>query len=223
MECLECSAPLKANASHCLECGSPVVLGPPAPPTVNAAFLPPLPNYAQPQPAPNRQPFGGVTAPAPLLLGTANAPIGYEPPLLQQWMSQWRTNSHPAAPLDVGGLLVRLVYFLFVGIWASQLWIVFAWLISITIIGLPLGLAMVRVLPQVAFLSPRRIRTNERAYTNAPQTPFGLRAIYFLLIGWWVSFIWMQLAWVAGITIIGLPLALGMFALTPTIATLARP
>jgi uncharacterized membrane protein YccF (DUF307 family) len=125
--------------------------------------------------------------------------------------------------LDAPNLLVRAVYFLLIGIWASQLWIIFAWLISLTIIGLPVGLAMVRALPLVAVLSPTRIRTSERGRSQAPQTSFGLRAIYFLLMGWWISLVWMELAWVAGVTIIGLPLSVAMFALTPTVATLARP
>jgi uncharacterized membrane protein YccF (DUF307 family) len=82
---------------------------------------------------------------------------------------------------------------------------------------------MVRVLPLVALLSPTRIQTNERRRGEAPQTAFGLRAIYFLLMGWWISLVWMELAWVAGVTIIGLPLSVAMFAMTPTVATLARP
>jgi uncharacterized membrane protein YccF (DUF307 family) len=171
---------------------------------------------------------------APQSLATASAGAGagaldYEPSLLAQWMDHWRNHSstaHSAAlqQLDLGDIMVRAVYFLLIGVWASQLWIIFAWLISLTVVGLPIAGAMVRVLPQVAFLSNHRIQTTRRPKSeHTPQTAFGLRALYFLLIGWWVSLIWLQLAWVAGITIIGLPLSLAMFSFTPTVGTLARP
>jgi len=186
MECTECSAPLKPYATHCLECGSPIIGGPPAPSTINVGAAPPLPLYGG-QPAP------GYAGGAPL--AASAQPAGFEPPLLQQWMERLRTMPPvpPAAParaaaapstrLEAPNLLVRLVYFLVIGIWASQLWILFAWLISLSVIGLPIGLAMVRVLPMVALLSPTRIPTNERPRGQAPQTSFGLRAIYFLLLG----------------------------------------
>ena len=227
LECTECSAPLKPNATHCLECGAPIVNGPPAPATMNVGSMAPLPLYGG-QPAPSYSGGGQLAA-------ASAQPAGFEPPLLQPWMERLRTMPPlpPAAPgqasaapsmgRDTPNLLVRAVYFLLIGIWASQLWIIFAWLISLTIIGLPVGLAMVRALPMVALLSPTRIRTNESRHGSAPQTSFGLRAIYFLLMGWWISLVWMELAWVAGVTIIGLPLSVAMFALTPTVATLARP
>jgi hypothetical protein len=50
-----------------------------------------------------------------------------------------------------------------------------------------------------------------------------VRIIWFLFIGWWVAlFIWVPLALVACITIIGLPVGLWMFGKTWKIATLAE-
>ena len=43
-----------------------------------------------------------------------------------------------------------------------------------------------------------------------PQNPFILRAIYFVLIGWWFSLIWSLLGWLLCVTIIGLPLGVLM-------------
>jgi len=47
---------------------------------------------------------------------------------------------------------------------------------------------------------------------------------YFLLIGWWLSGLWLSTAWgLVGITFgLGLPLAFWMFDRTPAIVTLAR-
>ncbi len=50
-----------------------------------------------------------------------------------------------------------------------------------------------------------------------------IRIIWFLFIGWWVAlFIWIPLALVACITIIGIPVGLWMFSKTWKIATLAE-
>ena len=40
------------------------------------------------------------------------------------------------------GYLVRGLYFIFVGSWLGAIWMLIAWILNITIIGLPLGLAM---------------------------------------------------------------------------------
>jgi len=54
------------------------------------------------------------------------------------------------------------------------------------------------------------------------QRPFYLRAVYFLLIGWWFSAIWLSLAWLLAITIIGLPAAQWMFLRVNAGLTLQR-
>jgi len=54
------------------------------------------------------------------------------------------------------------------------------------------------------------------------QRPFLVRAIYFLLIGWWFSAVWLVLAWLLAVTIIGLPAAQWMFFRVNAILTLQR-
>ncbi len=54
------------------------------------------------------------------------------------------------------------------------------------------------------------------------QNPFILRAIYFLLIGWWLSLIWSLLGWLLCVTIIGLPLGVLMLNRLPEVTTLMR-
>jgi uncharacterized membrane protein YccF (DUF307 family) len=49
-------------------------------------------------------------------------------------------------------LLARALYFLFVGWWLSLLWAAVAWLLCLTIIGLPLGVLMLHALPTVTTL-----------------------------------------------------------------------
>jgi uncharacterized membrane protein YccF (DUF307 family) len=130
------------------------------------------------------------------------------------------------------GCLIRGLYFLFVGMWLGAIWMLVAWFLNITIIGLPLGLAMLNSLPQVMTLRPRRVQTtvtNVNGQTvvsqgTVRQRPFLVRALYFLLIGFWLSLVWLIVAWViGGFTLgLGLPIAFWMFDRVPAITTLAR-
>lgn len=54
------------------------------------------------------------------------------------------------------------------------------------------------------------------------QLPWLARAVYFLLIGWWFSAIWIVLAWLIAITVLGLPVAQWMFLRVNAILTLQR-
>ncbi|MBP8253123.1 MAG: hypothetical protein KAX40_12225 [Herpetosiphon sp.] len=210
MLCPECDARLPQNATHCLECGAAVTLS--APPPVHAQRLPPLPLYTEP--TPRRIP--------PYQAAQPLAPVGavpYEPSILQQWLE--RTQRGQVSQLS-SNVAIQFIYFVLVGIWFSQLWMVLAWLVSITVIGLPLANTMLRFLPMVTFLSTKQINLDP-ARSDANQTPpFGLRVLYFAFAGWWLSLVWLQFAWIAGITIIGLPIAEMMIKVLPTITTLRR-
>ena len=130
------------------------------------------------------------------------------------------------------GLLVRALYFIFIGIWLGLLWVLAAWFFNLTIIGLPLGLAMLNRLPQVMTLRPVRVQTTVEVRDGVPvyhqsmpkQNPWLLRALYFVVIGFWFSLVWMLLAWlIAGITLgLGLPLSFWMFDRVPAVTTRAR-
>jgi uncharacterized membrane protein YccF (DUF307 family) len=54
------------------------------------------------------------------------------------------------------------------------------------------------------------------------QLPWIVRAIYFLLVGWWFSAIWIVLAWLIAITVLGLPVAQWVFLRVNAILTLQR-
>lgn len=130
------------------------------------------------------------------------------------------------------GLLVRALYFIFFGLWLGGIWTTIAWVLTITIIGLPIGLLMLNRIPQVMTLKPVRenrymVQKDGRwvmRSSNQEQVSFIVRAIYFLLIGWWFSALWLGLAWaISGITLgLGLPIAFWMFDQVPAITTLSR-
>jgi len=130
------------------------------------------------------------------------------------------------------GCLVRGAYFFFVGWWFGLVWILFAWAFNLTIIGLPLGLAMINSVPQVTTLRPKRVQTTVVTengnmvvqHTAIKQRPFIWRALFFILVGWWFSLFWMLLAWALAVFTFGLatPLSMWMFDRVPALTTLAR-
>lgn len=128
------------------------------------------------------------------------------------------------------GCLVTLLWFVFIGWWLSAIWIAVAWFLIALVVTMPIGLMMINVLPKIASLREpsREFRTTiqgtiTRVETSSlPQYPFLLRAVYFVLVGWWLSGIWMSVGWVASVTIVGLPVAIWMFNRVPAITTLRR-
>jgi uncharacterized membrane protein YccF (DUF307 family) len=130
------------------------------------------------------------------------------------------------------GCLIQLLWFLFIGWWAVHIWVAVAWISLVTIIGIPLGVWMLHRVPLVVALrDPREVRyrvsqigKGEWAYeaTGVEQYPFLVRAIYFVLIGWWLSALWMALASLVCATVIGLPIGIWMFDLVPFLVSLQR-
>ncbi|HEX2981181.1 MAG TPA: YccF domain-containing protein, partial [Anaerolineaceae bacterium] len=102
-----------------------------------------------------------------------------------------------------------------------------AWILMVTIIGIPLGVAMLNMLPKIIALRDpldhSYVSTREGwRQTNVPQVNIFLRAIYFLLVGWWLSALWMEAAYAVSLTIIGLPIGFWMFDRVPGIVSLRR-
>jgi len=143
--------------------------------------------------------------------------------------SQMSTTTAPVVVAESRGpgLLVRALYFILFGWWFSGIWAAVAWILCVTIIGLPFGLYMLNRLPQVVTLKPRRsdlvlTTTGRIVERNVRQVPFLLRAIYFILIGWWFSAIWLIIAWALHVSIIGMVIGFWMFNRTAAIVSLAR-
>jgi len=128
------------------------------------------------------------------------------------------------------GCLIQALWFIFIGWWLGALTIAFAWFLNITIIGLPLGMAILNNIPRILSLQPPKkeyqvFQTNGKTFVSTSdlhQMNFFLRAIYFLLIGWWWSAIWLLIGYILCITVILIPLSLQMFRLTPFMTTLKR-
>ena len=204
--CPECGAPLKQQAQFCLECGNDVqwLTRAPAPPPLPVATLSPL----------------SATASA----GMSVAAMPLEPPLLQQWfnqlMSRSATRSTTQTQFDGVTLLVRMLYFLFVGWWVSQLWLLGAWLVNLTYIGAPLAKQMITTLPTVTFLVPAQYQLPQRMPPTLAQQPPLVRVLYFFFVGWWLSLVWLELVYVCAISVLAMPIAVRMSRPLPMLTTL---
>lgn len=127
-------------------------------------------------------------------------------------------------------LILSIIWFLVIGWWASAIWIHVAWVLNVLIITMPIGLVMLNMVPRVATLrEPSREyqvtsdRTGSRFHAvSVQQHAFFLRAIYFLVIGWWLSLLWVYGASALAATIIGLPVAFWMYNRVPALTTLRR-
>jgi len=119
---------------------------------------------------------------------------------------------------DQPSLLVRAVWFLFVGWWLTGLWLSVAWLLNFTIIGIPLGIKMINRVPFVLSLKQRDPYVEESDGTSQYSIP--VRALWFLFVGWWASGVWTGIAYALTLTIVGIPLAVWMYGKLPFVVSL---
>ena len=128
------------------------------------------------------------------------------------------------------GFLVRAAWFLFIGWWLSAIATGLAYLLCVTIIGIPFGFALFNRLPAVLTLRPRseayvtEVRdgvTFMRGGT-VPQLSMGVRAVWFLLAGWWLGAIYVTVAWFLCVIIVTLPIGLYLYNRIGAVMTLLR-
>ena len=123
--------------------------------------------------------------------------------------------------------LFRALWFAVVGWHAAGFWIAIAWILNVTIIGLPAGLWMLNRVPQVLTLKAAKgdyiqKKSGETTFHSKRQMPFLIRALYFVVFGWWVSFLWAAVGYLLCLSIVGLPFGLLMLNRLPFVTTLRQ-
>jgi len=141
-------------------------------------------------------------------------------------------NETASVSTDQGpSLVVRAVYFLLIGWWASGIWLGVAWLLNVTIVLMPVGIKMINYVPKVVSLKDRTIEMESHTDANGdvtvtqrskPQHSLLVRGVYVLLVGWWASGIWLSVAWLASVSLVGLPVAIWMYGRLPYVVSLYR-
>lgn len=99
-----------------------------------------------------------------------------------------------------------------------------------TIIGLPLAFWIFNRTGTLLTLRPRlqtttivlRDGTATVSHEGAQQRSLWIRAIWFVLIGWWAAGMWVFVAYLISLTIIGIPVGIIMLNRLPEVFTLHR-
>ena len=128
-------------------------------------------------------------------------------------------------------IILRFFWFILIGWWVGYIVAGFAFIFEATIIGLPLALYLFDRLPAMMTLRARssklevyedskgRLKSKE---LHPQQHNLLLRIVYFLFIGSWLSFVWITVALVLTVTIVGTPLAFWMVDRIPYVGSLAK-
>jgi uncharacterized membrane protein YccF (DUF307 family) len=119
------------------------------------------------------------------------------------------------------GCLVQLIYFVFIGWWLGAMAVSLAYFLFLTVIGIPLGVMIINKIPYLMALRQTEPIISV-AGVNTPQHSLLIRAIWFLLVGWWLAAIWLSLAYLLACTIIGMPIGFWMFDRAPALLTLRQ-
>ena len=119
------------------------------------------------------------------------------------------------------GQAARVLYWLGIGWWAAWIWTQLAWLMNLSFVGASTSLWMLNHLPQVLLCRGGLTSRDPIApKVSARQHPWAWRALYFLLVGWWLGWLWANLGWALSVTLLGLPLGLLVLSYLPAITTL---
>lgn len=125
---------------------------------------------------------------------------------------------------------VRALWYVFVGWWLSALVIGIGYLLIVTVVLSPLGAKVLNYVPQALTL---RKRTSDMQGINehgvimvgestVPQRPLWQRAVYFVLIGWWLGAVWCVAGWALCAILIGFPLGIWMLNRIGAVVSLHR-
>jgi len=117
-------------------------------------------------------------------------------------------------------LLTRALWFVVVGWWATPAVVNAAWFLCATVVGAPIGVKLVNLVPTVLTLKEPRSLGNSDA--GVGQRSLGVRALYFVLVGWWLGWLWANVAAFLAVTVVGLPVAIPMFDRLPLVTSLYR-
>ncbi|MFB6127273.1 MAG: YccF domain-containing protein [Halolamina sp.] len=116
-------------------------------------------------------------------------------------------------------LLVRALWFVLVGWWATPLVVNVAWALNVTVVLLPLGVKLINLVPTVLSLAEPRSLDGD---ADGSQRSLPVRAVYFVAVGWWLSLLWANVAAALAATVVGLPVAFWLFNRLPHVTTLYR-
>lgn len=117
-------------------------------------------------------------------------------------------------------LLTRALWFVVVGWWLTPIVVNVAWFLNVTVVGIPIGIKLINLVPTA--LTLREPRSLDEDDYRPGQHSLALRALYFVFVGWWASFVWANVAAFLAITVVGLPIAIWMANRLPYVTSLYK-
>ena len=121
-------------------------------------------------------------------------------------------------------MIIRFIYFLAIGWWVGLIVSFVSYLLCATIIGLPLGTALLNRMPGLVYLREPGDACPDGYHHRHLQEelPFLLRVLWFFVIGWSLGFIVIMAGYALALTIIGIPLGIYLLNRVPLVMTLSR-
>ncbi|QPV62138.1 YccF domain-containing protein [Halosimplex litoreum] len=123
---------------------------------------------------------------------------------------------------DSPSIAIRAVWFVAIGWWATGILLTAAWLFSLTVVGLPVGVKLVNVVPKALTLKQTDddVDRVEIGGSSSNSSSILVRGIYFVLVGWWASLLWTGAAYLLCLSVVGLPFGIKMFNRLPRVLSL---
>jgi uncharacterized membrane protein YccF (DUF307 family) len=126
---------------------------------------------------------------------------------------------------DSPNIVIRAIWFFVVGWWLTGVLLTAAWLLNITVVGIPVGIKLLNWVPKALTLKDTSSDTGpgdtvEIGKSSGDSPNMLVRGAYFLLIGWWASLIVTVMAYLICLTVIGLPIGIKMFNYLPKVVSL---
>lgn len=120
------------------------------------------------------------------------------------------------------GCLIQILWFAFIGWWLGSFAVSAAYFMFVFIVTIPVGIAILNNIPLImALRQPDRVIT-PYGEVSTRQHNFLVRALWFILVGWWLAAIALSVGYFLCMTIIGLPLGFVIFDMVPGLLTLRR-
>lgn len=123
---------------------------------------------------------------------------------------------------EAPGCLLQILWFIFVGWWLGAIAVAFAYLMFIFVITIPLGVAILNVVPELFTLRAPPRRVTPYGPVDVHQPNILIRALWFVVVGWWLAGITLAIGYVLCLTFIGMPVGFLLFDATPALLTLRR-
>lgn len=132
------------------------------------------------------------------------------------------TNATPVTVRRSPGCLLQLIWFIFVGWWLGALAVAFAYVMFLFIVTIPIGIAVLNNVPVLMALRQPPQAITPYGPVNVPQVNILVRALWFMLVGWWLTAIVLTVAYALCLSIVGLPFGFLLFDAVPAFLTLRR-